>query len=413
MVNRTGWRSVPIAQLGKIITGKTPPTSREELFGADYPFITPTDVPSDNKFVQTNRYLSEEGRAYQERLMLPPRAVCFTCIGATIGKICVTTNSSFTNQQINSIIVDETDHDPDFVYYLLKYNAPKIKGVAGGAATPIVSKSAFSEIDVDVPPLPTQRKIAAILSAYDDLIENNTRRIKILEEMTRLIYREWFVNFRFPGHEKVKMVKTKLGQVPEGWEIKRLGEVADVNASNIEKGSEPNEINYVDIASVSTGQIDSITPMAFANAPGRARRIVSHGDIIWSSVRPNRKSYSLIINPLPNLIVSTGFTVLTARSVPYTYLYHAVTTDDFVGYLTNHATGAAYPAVNADDFKNATIVVPSQELLSLFHNIVADMFNQRENLQRKNANLRRTRDLLLPKLIAGEVEVEGLEIAVE
>ena len=111
---------------------------------------------------------------------------------------------------------------------MLKENAQKVKSIAGGAATPIVSKSAFSEIRLTVPPLHTQRKIAAILSAYDDLIENNTRRIKILEEIAQMLYREWFVNFRFPGHEKARMVKTKLGQVPEGWEVKNLFDVAEV-----------------------------------------------------------------------------------------------------------------------------------------------------------------------------------------
>src|ERR1700690_2163682 len=98
--------------------------------------------------------------------------------------------------------------------------------------------------------------------------------------------------------------------------------------------------------------------MDFSSAPSRARRIVKHGDIIWSSVRPNRKSYSLIINPIKNAIVSTGFAVLHAENVPFTYLYHAVTTNEFVDYLTNHASGAAYPAVNAGDFENAKIILP-------------------------------------------------------
>jgi len=264
-------------------------------------------------------------------------------------------------------------------------------------------------MEIDLPPLPTQRRIAAILSAYDDLIENNTRRIKILEEMAQLLYREWFVHFRFPGHEGVKMVKG----VPEGWEVKRIGEIAEVNASSVKKGEEPTEINYVDIASVSTGQINQITILPFESAPGRARRIVKHGDIIWSCVRPNRKSYSLILNPQPNLIVSTGFAVITAKQASYTYLYHALTTDDFVSYLTNHATGAAYPAVTATDFEKAKILFPAKEVLDSFHAVVADMYKQRHVLSQKNANLRRTRDLLLPRLVSGEVDVSKIEIGIE
>jgi type I restriction enzyme S subunit len=272
--------------------------------------------------------------------------------------------------------------------------------------------ASIKDLDIPAPPLSTQHKIAAILSAYDDLIENNTRRIQILEEMAQALYREWLVEFRFPGYEKVKMVESELGMMPEGWEVKRLGDIADINASSIKKGNELKEISYIDIASVSTGQIDKIEPINFVDAPSRARRMVKHGDIIWSTVRPNRKSYSIILRPVPNLIVSTGFVVVTAKLVPYTYLYHALTTDDFVGYLTNHASGSAYPAVNSGDFNNASILLPPNNLLQSFHNIVSDTFENKQNMLEKNDSLRRTRDLLLPKLISGELDVNDLPIDV-
>jgi type I restriction enzyme S subunit len=97
--------------------------------------------------------------------------------------------------------------------------------MAGGAATPIINKSAFSDIEINVPTLPIQRRIAGILSAYDDLVENSQRRIKILEEMARRLYREWFVHYRFPGHEGCRLVQSPLGEIPEGWEVGRLDEV--------------------------------------------------------------------------------------------------------------------------------------------------------------------------------------------
>ncbi len=307
-------------------------------------------------------------------------------------------------------VKDFKGNDPLFVKYFLGTLGLGVQSAA--AAVPGLNRNALHLLPVRIPSLSTQRKIAAILSAYDDLIENNTRRIKILEEMAQMLYREWFVNFRFPGHAKVRMVNSRLGQVPEGWEIVELGEIAEVNKSSVKKGEEPIEINYVDIASVTTGQIETIQLMPFVDAPGRARRIVKDGDIIWSMVRPNRKSFSLILKPLPNLIVSTGFAVIGAKQVPYTYLYQSMTTDDFVGYLTNHATGAAYPAVSASDFEKADILIPPKRTLDLFHSIAKDFFVEKEILGQKNINLRRTRDLLLPKLISGAVEVEGLDIRV-
>jgi type I restriction enzyme S subunit len=160
--------------LVKLLPERLLPPSNPEFFGIEYPFITPTDIVGSHHTTQTERFLSETGREKQKNLLLPAGAVCFTCIGATIGKLCVTTRASFTNQQINSVIVDRTRHDPMFVYYLLRYEADRIKGLAGGAATPIVNKTAFSSVNVKVAPLLIQQKIAATLSTYDDLIENNT-----------------------------------------------------------------------------------------------------------------------------------------------------------------------------------------------------------------------------------------------
>jgi type I restriction enzyme S subunit len=200
--------------------------------------------------------------------------------------------------------------------------------------------------------------------------------------------------------------------VPEGWETVSLGDVAQVNASSLKTSSAPEQILYVDIASVSTRKIEKIEHLAFSDAPSRARRLVRHGDIIWSCVRPNRRSYSLILDPADSLVVSTGFAVITPTEVPFSFLYHAVTTQDFVEYLTNHASGAAYPAVNAGDFERAKVLLPTAALLERFHEIAEPMLIQQETLQRRNVKLREARDLLLPKLVSGEVDVSDLEIEV-
>lgn len=251
------WEEISVSELGRIVTGKTPPTNRSELFGDKYPFITPTDI-NNEKFVNTSRFLSEEGKEYQKNQLLPGKAVCFTCIGATIGKMCMTNRTSFSNQQINSVIVDSSNYDSQFVFYLLKLNIEKIRAMASGAATPIINKSVFSSFKVQVPTFKTQQKIASILSAYDDLIENNTRRISILEEMAQMIYREWFVNFRFPGHEKVKMVDSPLGKIPEGWEVHVLGDLINIQkgkkAKNILNDPTSGTIPYLLIAGLKSGE---------------------------------------------------------------------------------------------------------------------------------------------------------------
>lgn len=302
--------------------------------------------------------------------------------------------------------------DYTFLYYVFLHygQTRRFSPLFTGSTINHLPREKLALLELNIPPLPTQRKIAGILSAYDDLIENNTRRIAILEQMAQAIYREWFVEFRFPGHENVKLVDSALGKIPEGWEVKQLSAIAEVNALSIRKGEEPDEIHYVDIASVSTGKIDEIRSLLFSDAPGRAKRVLRHGDVIWSTVRPNRKSYSLVLSPSQNMIGSTGFAVISGTSAPFSYVYHALTTDDFVGYLVNHATGSAYPAVNSSDFENALILVPSGAVLSEFHKITEGLLLSKHCLLKKNEKLRQTRDILLPKLISGELDVEELDI---
>lgn len=393
------------------MTGHTPPTKDRTLYGNSYPLIKPTDMCHDERYIgETMESLSAIGRERHKSSLLPPNTPCVVTIG-TIGKLCLTRHDSFCNQAVNAIIVDRTKHDPLYVYYLMRLTVPRVKALSSGTASgrENVSKGVFESIEIYVHTLSGQNRIVSILSAYDDLIENNSRRIRILEEIAQMIYREWFVNFRFPGHEKVKMVESRTGCIPDGWSVVTLQEVAGVNEQSLQNGHGIDEIVYIDIASVSTASIDNKVRMSFDESPTRARRIVRHGDIIWSTVRPNRRSYALILEPEPNLIVSTGFAVLTAHAVPYSYLYFATTTDAFAEYLTNHATGSAYPAVNAGNFENAQFLKPPATLLNQFHAIAADIVNLSHCLHLSNLNLRQTRDLLLPKLISGEVSVEQIE----
>jgi type I restriction enzyme S subunit len=319
-------------------------------------------------------------------------------------------NGALLNQNAVKLVPRST-LDGSFLFYLLrdKKFAAYIVGTAQGAANQAaITLESIRAFTFALPPIEGQRRIASILSSYDDLIENNTRRIAILEEMARRLYEEWFVRFRFPGHEGVPMVESELGLVPLAWQVTTLGQFAEVNARSVRRGAEPTEIHYVDISSVSTGTIDKKERMLFADAPGRARRIVRDGDVIWACVRPNRKSYSLVLNPEPNLLVSTGFAVLSPVDVPCSFLYQCVTTKDFVSHLVNHAKGATYPAVSAADFDNAKVLRPSDNLVVDFDKLAEPMMRLVAALQLKNANLRTTRDLLLPKLISGELDVSTL-----
>jgi type I restriction enzyme S subunit len=382
------FRSIKIGELGKVVTGKTPTSIRPELFGAIYPFLTPTDIDGHARYVQPSRFLSEAGRISQPRLLLPRNAVCVVCIGATIGKTCIARVPSFTNQQINAVVVNEAVHDPFFIYHVLTTLRDDLRLMAGGAATPIINKSAFSDIEINVPTLPIQRRIAGILSAYDDLIENSQRRIKILEEMARRLYREWFVHYRFPGHEGCRLVQSPLGEIPEGWEVGRLDEVLvlqrgfDLPKSDRVDGSVP-----IYAATGVTGFHDTAKVGSPGVVTGRSGSI---GEVLYVQEDFWPLNTALWVKDFP-------------RSEPL-YAYYLLSSLD----LKQFNSGAAVPTLNRNDIHGIQVLIPSQDIQQHFQYVAGSLLSQVRAHSLQINNLHRTRDLLLPRLLSGQIDVEAL-----
>lgn len=412
------FEKVRIADLGKVVTGKTPPTAREEYFGTDYPFITPTDIDGSKRHVETERYLSQESKKDFNNYLLPSGAICFVCIGATIGKICMTNVPSFTNQQINSVIVDGKRHDNCFVYYLLSTKKEHIKNIAGGAATPIVSKSTFSDVFVEIPELIVQKKIAAILSAYDDLIENNLRRIKILEEMAQTLYREWFVNFRFPGHQKVKMVNSPLGKIPEGWRIDPLGNMTSVitkgtTATTLGKEFTENGINFIKVESIE--ESGALLENKFAKIDAETHQLLGRSQLCVDDILFSIAGAIGRVTIIPERILpaNTNQALAIIRpSIPklVSYLFWGLRSSDFLNFSLGRVVQTAQANVSLSVLKSAPVIVPPDDILAQFNGMIDPIRKFIEVISAKNINLRQTRDLLLPKLISGELDVSELDI---
>lgn len=293
--------------------------------------------------------------------------------------------------------------NPDFLaYYLLSPQQQYgLLGTANGATVAHVNIPTIRNLKIDVPDLDKQVKIAGIISAYDNLIENNQKQIKLLEEAAQRLYKEWFVDLRFPGYETTPVVDG----VPEGWKWTQLADIATVNKRSISKDYSFEYIDYIDIGSVSAGRIESKTRYMLKDAPGRAKRVVCDGDVIWGMVRPNLKSYALVFHPQDTTIASTGFAVLSAKKVPFSFLYCHVIQDEFISYLVNCTNGAAYPAVKPIHFEEANILVPTNSLLEKFQALAEPMFRKIEVLSKQIEVAAEARDRLLPKLMSGELEV--------
>lgn len=376
-----GWNVKRVDEIGKIITGKTPSSDYPDEFGLKYPFITPSDIPNTQKYISVERFLSEKGMESHKRIKLPPKTTCVVCIGATIGKVCTTTVYSFSNQQINNIIPNE-ENDPDFVYYLASTLKDALVSFAGGAATPIVNKSAFSSIKVLVPAKKCQRKIAAILSAYDDLIENNNRRIAILEKMAEELYREWFVRLRFPGHEKVKIAKG----VTEGWEVKKLGDIVELMYGKALKEDHRAGGKFpVYGSSGVVGFHNQFIVVGPGIIIGRKGNI---GNVIWSDE--------------PFYPIDTVYFVKTEYSMYFIYYLLQK-----LNFLNNDA---AVPGLNRNQAYSNRLIFPTKTLIVLFNDTVKPIFDIRKILIKTNQSLTESRDRLLSRLMSGKIDVEDMDI---
>jgi type I restriction enzyme S subunit len=263
---------------------------------------------------------------------------------------------------------------------------------------PYLSLGDQRRLRITLPPVAIQGAIAEILGSLDDKIELNRRMNATLEAMARALFQAWFVDF--------EPVRTR----GEPWQTVRLADVASINESKIGKDYAHSEIQYVDISSVAPGRLENTTSYALSDAPSRAQRLVRSDDTIWSCVRPNRRSFLFIHEPAENLVVSTGFAVLTPKRVTPAYLYFWVTTDAFVDYLTSNADGSAYPAVRPDDFARAEILVPDDASLQRFEAAARPMLSLIAHNERESRTLAALRDLLLPKLMSGEIRVSAAQL---
>ena len=385
-----------IGQLAEIIDGdrgKNYP-KQDEFYPQGYClFLNTGNVTKEGLIFEENQFIMKEKDEALRKGKLKRGDIVYTTRG-TVGNAGYYNSSvPYENVRINSGMVILRSNgeivDARFLYQILKseYYRPYFKQYCTGSAQPQLPIKNFSQIYLNVPDIKTQHRIADILSVYDDLIENNQRQIKLLEEAAQRLYKEWFVNLRFPGHENTKIVDG----VPEGWQWCKVRDVADINSSALPKNYKEDFIDYVDLGSVRCGHIETRTRYNLNEAPGRAKRCAKDGDIIWGMVRPNLKAYALVTNPKETDVFSTGFAVLSAKKVPYSYLYCAVTQEEFVGYLVNATNGAAYPAVKPVHFEVADILKPDDKVLEQFHSVADSIYRKKEALENQNHNLRESR----------------------
>jgi type I restriction enzyme S subunit len=299
-------------------------------------------------------------------------------------------------------VKDFKDNLPKYVYYYLK--TLHLEDYNSGAGVPTLNRNHLDSIEIEVHSRKNQQKIASILSVFDDLIENNTRRIEILEEMARRIYREWFVHFRYPGHEKDdpstssgrRLVDsgTEFGAIPEGWEVRELEEIIEINrGKTITKKTTGNG----DIPVVAGG----LTP-AYTHNKGNTK-----DPVITISASGANAGY---INLYQRKIWASDCSYTDTNTTPHVYFYYLLMKDrqDDIFHLQH---GSAQPHVYPKDLNRLKSIDAPVSIIESFDKKINPIFLQIRTLHLQISKLKETRDLLLPKLISGEVGVGEMELS--
>jgi len=293
---------------------------------------------------------------------------------------------------------------PRYIYYYFNsfVGKSKIETLVHVTAAAGIRSSDLSNLKIELPPLPAQRRIADILSALDEKIELNRQTNATLEAIAQSIFREWFVEFNFPGATG-ETIDSELGMIPKGWKVGKVKELCNVNKNVITKKDNFDWIDYIEISEVAKGKIGNVSRYKYGEEPSRAKRKLNHGDTVLSTVRPNRGSFFLSINPPNTLIASTGFAVFSPTKAPYSFLYLLLTDPEKLEYYGHVADGAAYPAVNPNLIMDMDIVIPEDGILNRFHSIAEPILNTMIHNEQQSATLAALRDALLPKLMSGEM----------
>ena len=376
-------QTVPLISEVSFLSGGTPRMSESRFWGGDIPWVSSGEM-TESRISYTERRVTEDGARNGTR-MVPANTVLVVVRGMSLAKefrISISERELTFNQDIKALQPSEKI-DPWFLFYYLKSQRHAIRDSATDAShgtkkleTRVLEQWPFPLLDI-----PTQRSIASILSAYDDLIENNRRRIQLLEQAARLLYKEWFVHLRFPGHEHTQMIDG----VPEGWEKKPLGELLtlqrgfDLPVSKRKDGRFP--------IYASTG-INGYHAEAKVKGPGVVTgRSGTLGTVMYVSGD---------FWPL-----NTTLWVKEFKLVGPHYANHLLTSMQ----LEQYNGGAAVPTLNRNDVHRVEVLSPPAMLLRMFEDQSHDIVKQIDALTSMNIKLAEARDLLLPKLMNGEVAV--------
>ena len=391
------WKKVKLGNVCERVTsGGTPKANITSYYNPPtVPWLKTKEV-NYCRITETENYISEEGLANSSAKLIAPNSVIIAMYGQgdTAGRVAINKIPLTTNQACCNLTIDESKADYEFIYYQLCTLYKKMVSLKAGAAQPNLNAQIIKNLEIKLPSLLIQHRIATILSRYDSLIENYQKQIKLLEEAAQRLYKEWFVDLHFPGHENTKIVDG----VPEGWEKKRLSDIA-----NIIMGQSPkSEFYNTEGDGIPFHQgvgsygyrfvVDNVYSTSFT-------RIAEPNSILFSVRAPVGR-----LNITKNkIVIGRGLASINHKMGYQSYLYYLLKEKFFKDNIIGN--GAIFASISKDELYNLVFFIPSDEIVKRYDAIANKIDKNIQYVDSQIRLLTEARDRLLPKLMSGEIAV--------
>ena len=403
----------------RVSSGGTPSRKRAEYFTTDstgHLWVKSKEL-LDGSIQDTEEKITDSGLAESSAKYFPERTVLVAMYGANVGQLGWLRRPATVNQAICGLVVDERRADWRFVFYSLLQNRGDLTVQAQGAAQQNLNQDLIRQFAVPLPPLEAQRRIAGILSAYDELIENSQRRIRILETMARALYREWFVHFRFPGHENVPRIPSPLGEIPKGWNVVVLDTLKADQRHAINGGPFGSKLvtrDYVErgvpvIRGSNLSESGRFDPAAFVFVTEEKADELRANLARPSNIMVTQRGTLGQIGMIPPGIGHARFVIsqsqmkitLDSAAVNRECAFFFLRSEEAQLRIRNLASSSGVPHINLATLREFQILLPPRDLQERFGQFALRTETTIEQLTRQITCLRQTRDLLLPRLLSG------------
>jgi len=368
----------------------------------DYPFIKVSDMNLSENQIRINTANHWISGTVRERIRAEPfqaGTTVFAKIGEALkqNRVRLLIRDTIIDNNMMGAIPKREVVEPEFLYHRLSMF--DFAATSSGAALPFLTVKVLAESRVSIPPLPAQREIAETLSAYDDLMENNRRRMALMEESARMLYREWFVRLRFPGHEHARITNG----VPEGWEPKALGDICTDLRETVSPDALEPDTPYIGLEHIPRRSI-SLTEWGAAEVVTSTKLRYKTGDILFGKIRPYFHKVGIAFTD--GVASSDAIVIRPNTDGLRSLVLMVVSSDEFVAEASQTMReGSKMPRADWKHMIKYPVILPPPGLLADFTETVTAITDQLRNLCFQNQKLRAARDLLLPKLMSGELAV--------